>query len=245
MSRLPEVRMVPAPQRQRVALWRWLQERIVDLALREERGERTAKPRVTTPFVGAVEESEPLERGQIRLLRPLAGPGEDRPRYVLVLDEARDGYRLVVPFGPYAGPAVPGEMITRLRAPALRVLCVWNAFVVRAGLLERGWVVGRMNESAMTGVRELHSSLIDGSDLPTRLAGRVGPPLVHPGDPRVDYLEEERKWVPALAGERVMRMAVFESRRTSELPGQRGDLAADRRGRYRSSRERRRKGSRP
>ncbi len=132
-----------------------------------------------------------LQDGEVVLLAPESETTRRRPVYVALIELTRGGDWLTVPFGRFALPAVPGELATRRAAPSLRVLCVWNAGPIDGARLARGWSVGHLTPRELGWVRLLLEKPA-GAPPPRALAGRLGPPLVHPLDPRHDYLEEER-----------------------------------------------------
>ena len=136
-----------------------------------------------------------LRTGDIVLLPPETATTRRRPVYVGLVGRQETGVEdeswLVIPFGRLPLPAVPGELVTRRQAAPLRVLCVWNCALAAAARLARGWLVGRLTERELDlarGVRDLAPDSVP----PAALARRVGPPLVHPLDPRHEYLDEER-----------------------------------------------------
>ena len=132
-----------------------------------------------------------LIAGAIVLLPPENGATRARPVYVALVEAVCDGRWLVVPFGRFPVPALPGELATGRAAPPLQVLCVWNAAPVEAERLARGWQVGRLNWREKRWLRQL-LDLPPGAPPTRALALRLGPPLVHPLDPRHDYIEQER-----------------------------------------------------
>lgn len=174
--------------------------------------------------------------GQVRLLRPSDGRGEtsssmDRPVYVLVLKETRDGFWLVAPFGRFSTPAVPGEWLTGIRALPLRVLCLWNARVVFGRWVESAWYSGRMTSAKVMDAQEVLRCSLEGAPLERVLATKVGPCLIHPLDPRHEYLQEERTLLDRLVGlgsegeKSIQRLAY-------EVPAPEYRKAAEERGKY-------------
>ncbi len=136
--------------------------------------------------------------GDILLLQPPAIRHPlDRPVYAVLLDDPKPsvGQWLLVPFGPFAVPATPGEWVTGLRAEPLRVLCCWNYRRVSISAVPPHWRVRGLNKGQRLLFAEVIRCLIDDRVLPERQRSRVGPPLLHPGDPRHRYLEEERERV--------------------------------------------------
>lgn len=194
MTPSPDIRRNTTSDHQRRRLGRWLKEWEAEQIL------RSGLPSASWPPVG--EGGRPLPDvvlapsvhprvGQVRLLRPAqSGDPAERPIYVAVMAESPDGF-VIAPFGRFAEPAVPGEWQTGLRAMPLRVLCVWNARVVEARLLEGSWRAAVLSAETLRGALELHRHLQGGAPLKSVAERDVGPPLRHPLDPRHVYLEEE------------------------------------------------------
>lgn len=144
-----------------------------------------------------------LRAGDIVLLPPETATTRRRPVYVGLVGELEPADEengapgvegaswLVIPFGRLPLPAVPGELVTRRQAASLRVLCVWNCALAAAARLARGWLVGRLTARELDLARRVRDLAPD-SVPPAALARRVGPPLIHPLDPRHVYLDEER-----------------------------------------------------
>jgi hypothetical protein len=147
--------------------------------------------------------------GSIRLLAPDTPATAARPVYVAVLASAGIGVWLVAPFGRLATPALPGELQLRRRAVHLQVLCLWNSARLGAARLAAAYLVGRLTPPERAAAAAVRASLA-GVPLPPVLAGRVGPRLSHPLDPRQLYSEEERAiWLesePAPAADTAQNM---------------------------------------
>jgi hypothetical protein len=184
------------PSSFREALAAWLAERVLDQSLAED-----PPPRVLRRAVHYDEKPVLPKPGEVYLLRPThANWG---PVYVLVLEPAPAGWR-VVPFGRYATPAVPGEWATGLEAVPLRVLCGWNSRVVRPEVLLPG-VVKRMAPKRLVDFISMYRHIMTRAPAPKKSSVSLGPPLIHPADPRYAYLDEERTrlddHVPSIEGE--------------------------------------------
>ena len=184
------------PDRRRLMAWlrEWELDRLLPHdAPPADQPDRSARHRPVLSYVAAPIPT-PLFAGEIRLLPPLSGDTATmrRPAYVALL-QPLDGARWqVAPFGRFAAPAVPGEWATGRKSLHLRVLCVWNAGPLAASLLHAGWRAGRLTAAERHAVTVLQAAQT-GAPLPLAVARRVGPPLVHPLDPRYDYLDEERR----------------------------------------------------
>ncbi len=127
------------------------------------------------------------------LLHPSATPSCDRPLHVAVLGRRRGGLRWVAPFSRFSTPASNGEWRTGRSAMPLRVLALWNARWIPPRTFANGWVVGRFTERERRAAREVWEAWRHGRPPPSRLRDDVGPPVVHPDDPRRLYEEEEAR----------------------------------------------------
>lgn len=195
MKKLPKATIVRRPAHEIKALALWLNEWRIEKLLQDE----DPKPEQGIKEFRLLYSAEPARAGQIRLLHPFSSETSAGPRYVAVLREAGDGTWLVAPFGRFAAPAVPGEWKTGRKAPALRVLCIWNARELPSSVLARSWVVDRLAPNGIAQALSILSLISTGEELPPALSRRTGPPVLHPLDPRHDYMEEERDWFSALS----------------------------------------------
>lgn len=138
--------------------------------------------------------------GDARLLAPRPGAASNiRPVYVAVLADREQVGLLVVPFSRFALPAVPGEWSTGLRAPALRVLCLWAAKWVESTALGDSWRACRLPARFIRQAMEVRRHVDHGTPLHSVSARSLGPPLLHPLDPRRLYLAEEAGVLDQLA----------------------------------------------
>lgn len=179
----------------RARLDAWLNERALDLALRDEGDADPTLVRRRSIRYDTPETGDRTRPGDVRILTPVAPasgiPGG--PVYVLLV-ETEPGLR-AVPFGRYATPAVPGEAASGLRAPPLRVLCFWNI----RDLAPEHLLPGRVAEVSPAGLARIRA-MVDAVRRGSVVSGRgtrFGPPLVHPADPRYAYLDEERRRLDA------------------------------------------------
>jgi hypothetical protein len=178
---------VSAWRRQRRNLSLWLAEWKLDLALRDEGAAGVP------PVCRAQGQPVPVA-GDIRLLppMPLSVPVLERPVYVAVLREAGAGQWEVAPFSRFSRPATPGEWRTGLRAAPLRVLSLWNLRAVSTQALSGTWRTGRMADARIKVALERCERVARHGEAEAIPASDAGPPLLHPLDPRVIYLAEER-----------------------------------------------------
>jgi hypothetical protein len=214
MTRLGPIRVEAAPAWQRQRLARWLAEWQLERRLREGDPPPFASGQSRPPAgVGAAEAkpapglsgAEPaatdgsVRIGQIRLMKPDLAGGECRPLFVAVLRETPEAGLLVAPFGRFAEPATPGELLTGRDRPPLRVLCLWSARWLCPTLVERSWTVDALTATELGEALSVWSAIAGAAPLPAELEERVGPPIVHPADPRHEYRAEEMTIMSALA----------------------------------------------
>lgn len=179
--KLPLYEKGPSRKRERKQLAQWLAERELDGLLDH------AVP--SAERVVRYDEKEPVGKaGEIYVLKPV---DVWTPVYVVLLEEANGGKWLAVPFGRYATPAVPGEWRTGLSVMPLRVLCFWNTREIGADRLVDG-PAKRLSTRQIEGARSVYRHVVLGKTAEARTIERLGPPILHPADPRYAYLEEER-----------------------------------------------------
>lgn len=147
--------------------------------------------------------------GQIRLMIPDFAPICRRPAYILITESLPSDEWLIAPFGILTSPAIPGEWRTGLRALPVRVLCVWNTRRVTRERLQRSWHVRNVDDRRLALARRLTADIFS---WPASIRNRImvnegvrpvpanvlGPPLVHPLDPRRQYLTAESERMDAL-----------------------------------------------
>ena len=166
----------PAPNPDHHRLTRWLHEWKLYLALQAE--DVIDHPDHPPLALDTYETEDAIAPRDIRLIHPSLEP--TAPRYVAVLQGWNDRWR-VIPFGQLGEPAVRDEIRTDRAAPALRVLCPWNTFIMTTAMLRCCWRVDRLTDAEVAWM----------ASPPT---ARMGPPLRHPFDPRWDYLEMESQF---------------------------------------------------
>ncbi len=191
----------------RTRLEQWLRERRVEAALAAapmEEKSADAKARYTSDPEPAPHDlppvaERPVRLAQVRLVRPgLAKAARDRLLYLLVLGRPARGVWMAAPFGRYTTSAVPGE-IERPNAPlALRVVCLWNCRRLPDGWLRQCTFATALSAAEQHTLAAALRALKRAVPLPPALRPYAGPPLIHPLDPRHDYLEEEREAMESL-----------------------------------------------
>ena len=132
-----------------------------------------------------------LRAGDIVLLPPDGETSSTRPVYVVLLAAGPNGSWLCAPFSRFSTPATEGEYMTGRNFDPLKVVCAWNSGHLSQNVLERGWLVEHLGAQDLKILADF--ALKRRAELPPV---RRGPPIVHPLDPRHEYVEEERcLWV--------------------------------------------------
>lgn len=148
--------------------------------------------------------SPDLADGEVRLLSPWLVREARRPFYVLVLKEWIDDFWLIAPFSPFSVPATPGEFdlgttirlcineVEVVQAPSpLSVVSLWNAHTIPGTYLRRSWFSTVLEPHDLADILSVFLHVSTGATFPERVRERVGPDLVHPADPRHDYIAQE------------------------------------------------------
>jgi hypothetical protein len=196
----PPTNTIPLLEAQRKALSDWLVLWRIDqsLGMAEERPTDIAEvPTAENAELAASEftygaSGETPKEGDIVLLPPIGRVTQSRPVYVALLERRNDGW-LAIPFARLPLPATDAEFATGRKEYPLRVLAPWNSGVLTDGILARAWKTGRLRPAEISSLRAFKKGG------PSTL--EPGPPLVHPLDPRHDYLDEERElWVECAEG---------------------------------------------
>ena len=242
MTKLPDARIIHSSVDRKQILARWLHDWRIDRILREDDATESAQESYDSiagqEKMGPLYDSKPVRVGQIRLFHPFSKETNERPRYVAVLKENDDGSWLVAPFSRFSEPAVPGEWKTGRKTAVLCILCIWNARLLSGSMLVRSWVVDRMPAPKIDHAIAIHRFLAEGKELSQSIANLIGPPLVHPLDPRIEYLEEEREWFSTLSARRPLGKRIDYPYIVSEGEDRSLPLAAEERGKYRSAKGR-------
>lgn len=196
-------------ERQRKQLHRWLEEWQLDQELSEPRG---FYPKPWHPQIDFSAEPTPAP-GQIRLWP--ARDAEDDPFYGLLLAGGYGRWR-VLPFSGYSLPATSGEWQLR-QEPPLRVLQIWNLREINGQGAKSSWWAETVSTAHLFPLEAYLTAWKAGEFPETNPPEQGGPPLVHPLDPRHEYMESEFERVDRALGE-------FE---TAAEPNPGLDLAAE------------------
>ncbi len=204
-------------RRQRRLLAKWLHEWRLDQALRSADTDASCNQWGSEPDQAGVSAGGAdvfsakggspgrLAVGQVWLLHPDSQCTASRPLYVLLLAQAGDGRWLAVPFGRFAVPAIPGEWRTGMRAMHARVLCLWNTRYLDVATLRKAWKVTKITPDRLATARgrlrvcfDLSDCVVPENDTASTVLRESGPPLLHPADPRHQYLAEETDLLDAI-----------------------------------------------
>jgi hypothetical protein len=240
MPKLPSLHLLEAPAWQRERLQSWIEEWTLDLGLRgalQEIPNEVLAPAIKMFPDRALDLARPydeeVEVRQIRLLGPTVAPDADRPICVAILGDTPDKLFLTAPFSRFGTPATPGEWLTGRDTAALRVLSIWNTRLFDSTYLKKSWLIGELSDAESAAAWEVFESQMAAQPMRNTLASQVGPPVVHPKDPRLLYQVEEAALFDAVAvvaekpssgvvTEFVALRKIYEAAMEEELP-----LAAD------------------
>jgi hypothetical protein len=145
---------------------------------------------------GAFPDEPGPEAGQIRLW-PSAN-GACGPFYGLLVAPEYSSWG-VLPFSPLSSVATHEELRVMEEAP-VQVIQGWNLRRIPEGQAKKSWFAGTLPELEIFRVDLFLTWCGSGEALPPALADYVGPPLIHPLDPRHEYLDEERERADASLG---------------------------------------------
>lgn len=181
----------------------------------------------------------PPASGQVRLMSPEVPVAFNRPLFLVILSDLGDGTLMAAPYGRFAEPAFPGELVTGREAPPLRILCLWNARAVDAKTLGKSWLVDEMSRREMDEASRVLSYLRNGTKLSAGIVRRMGPPLWHPADPRVEYRRREAAVMEDLAGGAGSHEINDRGALVYPVGGRSYSLAAEPRAKYETKRDQR------
>lgn len=196
MKKLPEIKTIPVSEERKRRLLRWFAMRKIenDIASVASDMDEQYDPRVRIPKGKSLVRpfDNFVEVGQIRLMNPMYVPTLNRPLYYAVLKEWHDDYMLIAPFSTFSEPATTGEMLTGIKHFSLSVLQLWNARTVPLHLIESGWLVSKLDENVLQDALSLFSHICGGESIAADLREKIGLPILHSDDPRIEYQSEER-----------------------------------------------------
>ncbi|MCF7855884.1 MAG: hypothetical protein K9N51_13885, partial [Candidatus Pacebacteria bacterium] len=145
------------------------------------------------PSASPVQDDRSTAAAQIRLLAPVCETTWCRPMYLAVLRAEPNGLFLVAPYSPLTTAATSGELETGRDVIGLSALCLWNACLLPEVLLNAiSWFVDDMSHAEAHDGLRLWNSLAGEKPPPDDLRPRIGPPVIHPDDPRHAYRISEQ-----------------------------------------------------
>ncbi|HMO51352.1 MAG TPA: hypothetical protein PKA21_09510 [Kiritimatiellia bacterium] len=190
---MPPYRIRGSEENARKRLAAWLTERRIDQRLHETTDPHQPPPASALRYERSAPVREACVPGAVMILRPASDVSAAwGPVYVLIINHPHDGRVNGIPFSRYATPAVPGEWATGLALNPLRVLCLWNQRSMPISALLPGRAK-TLPPKRMAELTRLIQGGFAGHEPTATTHRRLGPPLIHPADPRYDYLIEERK----------------------------------------------------
>ena len=114
---------------------------------------------------------DPIQIGDIRILRSRLIGETDLPVYVAVISEWEDGDWLIAPYGEFSEPATTGEFLTGREDFGLRVLCLWNTHSISSEDLSFSFLEDRMTDEERLDSWEVFRAVSTGDDLQTDCVG--------------------------------------------------------------------------
>jgi len=194
--KLPTLKRVATPQWQKERLNKWLHEWSINKQLEsedinEEEIDSDSVFDIKKPSVADFDAA--VEAGQVRLFSYDLLNREQRPRYFLVLGRwGDDNSFMLAPFSYMSEPATTGELDTWREHFSLKVLELWNARIAPEQAIAKSWVVDNFCDSELSDARSTYQHIAYGDELPEHLIERIGPPIINPADPRLEYQQQER-----------------------------------------------------
>jgi hypothetical protein len=200
MKKLPPRPFTQLSTTQRDRLSAWLREWEVELKLHKVDSD-TSFDQLPEGGMSGTPLEWPVNVGEIRLLAPhLLSPGQ-RPVYILVISKWENDWKLVTPFSQFPWPATHGELLTQRSEGPWQVLQVWNSRTLPNEVIAESWVADTASESLLDEAWAVFKHVTFGAELPDKLASRIGPPVLHPSDPRLDYQRMETALLSGLSNE--------------------------------------------
>lgn len=177
---------------------RWYHQRTFDLQSRDQLDEEIHSEDELAVFTelsnGLLAPWSPLPyvAGEIRLLDFAIVPEAREPVFVAVIEiDVEVGMVTLVPAAPYLDPATLFEIVLGNPPDGCDVLQVWNLRRLPIAVLEKSWKSGRLDDADLANTLLLAQASLDGIKPPEAILKFCGRPVVHPADPRRDYVEEQ------------------------------------------------------
>ena len=217
MKKLPALPRTQTPPEQRRRLARWMDEWAAYQRLRDATEPQDAASGPARPMARRMpaqcdrQAADAPQVGQVRLMHPAVSGSAWGPVYVAIVAAQESGRFLVLPYGRFAEPALPGELRTRRSEPFLRVLQIGQAVAIPADLVARSWLITSLTPMDLQDSQDALATARAERKITRRLALRVGPPLWSVLDPRHEYVGEERERLRFLHGEQVNWLVRDES----------------------------------
>jgi len=210
MSEPYRLNIEPPEDWQAERLARWLLEWELMQAPAEDVEEGVEQKAEALPDDCTAPPDEDFEPGQIRLLLP---QGLDSEMVFIAIASVSDGECTCVPFGPFAEPATPDELLSGREEPPVRVFCLWNVRTIPVDALPDSWVTDQLSDADLTRLLDALLTCRCTGQVSTSMERDAGPPLSHPEDPRREYRYQETHRIDkALVREGSGRGTVIEYR---------------------------------
>lgn len=130
-----------------------------------------------------------IEVGQIRLMAPVEN---ETMLFIVVVSIEENKKVSFIPFSPLSEPATPDELLNGRDQAVVSVYCLWNLKKVPATVICNSWIVDMLNSDELEHLLYAINIYESIGCLPDDLLTDTGPPLIHPEDPRREYINIER-----------------------------------------------------
>ena len=207
MKKLEKLKLDPVADWEKERLARWLYEWELMQAIGsgdEIEIDGKEEPPDVLPEDTVAPMDDNIEIGQIRLLPPVADEGMV---FIVVVSVAEDGAVGCVPFGSIAEPATPDELLSGLDKEVVRVYCLWNLRKISTDIIADSWIVDTLDQTERDRLLRAIDAVESDGSLSEDLLEDAGPPLLHPEDPRREYMNYERQRID---------MAISKERKVSD-----------------------------
>ncbi len=221
MKKLEKLKLIPADDKQKERLVRWLYEwnlfltstntddDVSDIADTSSEYQNILSNRYITPF------DENFESGQIRLMSPGA---DENMLFIVITSVFTDGTIEFIPFSLLTEPATPDELLSGRKNAVVAVYCLWNFRKVQKDMVGNSWIVDQLTDIEIKRLLQAFNAYKQNGTPPDDLRPETGPPLIHPEDPRRKYKNYERQRVNTAISNTSNNIFHYEMNSEQELP---------------------------
>lgn len=193
MKKLPKIHFKEPCEKDVAKLSAWVSDWNLRLELEEAENNEDVFSEFQEISASRLPYDADIEPGDIRLLDPSCCPSDELALIGVLAEwptEEGESHYVIAFFSAMATPAMRSEWQTARGIP-LATLSLWNSRIVSRVFLEKSWKISVFEESDRQKALAVYKSWALGKSLPNNLMNEVGPPLLHPEDPRHAYVERE------------------------------------------------------